>query len=446
MFYTYYNMASPNAKYRSLDDILNALKDEDQADDAPADDSLPKKFPQSASGEDVKPHRPSADEIAEIADDLDKEDDEPTSAKSKAEKSDDGDTADDQPVSVKKSTDTESDDLDDIEDDEAQEADLEEDEDIDDQPETVKPSVTHASAWRTSPSNPKTKSPAAKPVSDPDDDEEGASLPESLRDERPNFDVPAPKAEDRWAKFPEYPVNQSEPETHQTEPESYESNLSDIATQSEEPLEETAASPIRRIDHSSHNRFGAARTGGVNHFSDEESFIPSNTRGRSSFDYNLSDGGKNRKWQYLIIGLVALIVIAAIVFLLKNQYIPFVGSPSNIVISSPSPSPSPTPSPTPTPTPEPDRSQFKLRVLNGTTTSGLAASLADKLKGLGYQVDKTGNNSNQSVAQTQIRVKPGNASLSAELIKDLTGTYDATIGADLKPTDTVDGEVVIGAK
>lgn len=451
-------MPSSNPKYKSLDDILSALKDEDQADQTPTEETedLPKKFPKAETTEPAeisenpetteKPaHKPSNKEISEIADpdligadELDKEDDNEDEIEDESE---DDDESTENPEIAENTEPTEP---------------------------TEKPKPT----WRTSPANlksPKLETSNEQPETS--DDEEGASLPESMRDERPNFDVPAPKpaAQGRWADFPEYPVTENplasigeaggsaslnessetaEPRAH------FESNLSDIVENDlgADPTEPDGF-PIRRIDHSANNRFGSVRGDRQARFGNTysgETGVDDDSPGAPksrSFDYNLTNSGsKNRRWQYLIIALVALITISTIVFLLKNQYIPFIGSPSQVVISSPSPTPSPTPSPSPTPIPDIDRSVFRLRVLNGTTTSGLASSVADKLKALGFKIDKVGNNTSQDIAQTTIRVKPNNASLSAQLVRDLTGQFEATVGADLKSTDSYDGEVVIGAK
>lgn len=473
-----------NPKYKSLDDILSALKDEDQPDQTPTEEAedLPKKFPKISASETIKVEKnvesdepiteqrtmntehskPSTKEISEIADELDKEEDQETKEEtSNEQRATSGELEDDDPID-----------------------DVSEPETSNEKPETSgkkretsdeKPKST----WRTSPANLKndTEQRTMNSEQRTTSDEEGASLPESMRDERPNFDVPSPvsgatpkpAAQGRWADFPEYPTNTEDAApssfdqsdnleeitpTHQP----FESNLSDIVENDlGDDLTKPDGFPIRRIDHSANNRFGSVRgdrqaklgnTYSGQRGVDDDSLETPKSR---SFDYNLTNNSsKNRKWQYLIIALVALITVSAIVFLLKNQYIPFVGSSSQVVISSPSPPPaggsSPSPSPSPTPIPDIDRSVFRLRVLNGTTTSGLASSVADKLKALGFKIDKIGNNSNQSVAQTTIRVKPNDASLSAQLVKDLTGQFEATIGSELKSTDSYDGEVVIGAK
>ncbi len=146
----------------------------------------------------------------------------------------------------------------------------------------------------------------------------------------------------------------------------------------------------------------------------------------------------------VILLLIGGAVIAATVYLLQNQF-NFPGKPD----ANATPAPTPlvaeaTPAPTPTPAPL-ERSQFKVRVLNGTTTAGLAGQTMTKLKGLGYQSDKSGNAPKQDYTTTVVRTKDGEASLAAQLTKDLAPDYNvASISADLKDTDTADAEIILG--
>lgn len=68
------------------------------------------------------------------------------------------------------------------------------------------------------------------------------------------------------------------------------------------------------------------------------------------------------------------------------------------------------------------------------------------MKELGYQTDRAGNAPKQDYTQTTIRVKEGAAALSAQLTKDLTPDYEATILVDLKAEDPVDAEIILGEK
>lgn len=105
-----------------------------------------------------------------------------------------------------------------------------------------------------------------------------------------------------------------------------------------------------------------------------------------------------------------------------------------------------TPSPTPSPTPAFDRSKYSLRVLNGTAKTGQAASLADKLKGLGWKIDSVGNATNSATPQTYIRAKENLPELVQTLIKDLSPDLVASQSSNIKTSDKADAEVVIGKK
>jgi hypothetical protein len=150
------------------------------------------------------------------------------------------------------------------------------------------------------------------------------------------------------------------------------------------------------------------------------------------------------KWHIIALLLIGGGVIAATVYLLQNQF-NFPGKP---VAETPAPSAVVTEAtPVPTPTPAPiTKADFKVRVLNGTTKAGLAKQVLDKLKEQGYQTDKAGNAPKQDYEQTVIRVKEGDATLSAQLTKDLAPDYNASIQPDLKKDDSVDAEIILGQK
>lgn len=150
------------------------------------------------------------------------------------------------------------------------------------------------------------------------------------------------------------------------------------------------------------------------------------------------DNSSVSKALLILVGVVILLLIGTSIYLLRNK---FTGSkeeekPTTIEISSPSPYP----------TPQFDRSKFTLRILNGTKTSGLAASVSAKLKNLGYKTSKEGNATSSAFKRTEVRVKETSQGLLEQLIKDLMPDYDATTGANLKDIDEVDGEVILGVK
>ncbi len=151
-------------------------------------------------------------------------------------------------------------------------------------------------------------------------------------------------------------------------------------------------------------------------------------------------GRGNKLW--ILVPVIVLLLVAGGAFKYRNQILSMVGgSPA----STPLPLPVALPTMTPTPTIAPiERKDFKVRVLNGTTTSGLAATLSDKLKTLGWTINKTGNNDTQSVTTGLVAAK---AKLDANVIKtlllDLGSKYSSSSSA-LKETDSSDLEVIIG--
>lgn len=106
----------------------------------------------------------------------------------------------------------------------------------------------------------------------------------------------------------------------------------------------------------------------------------------------------------------------------------------------------PTPTPIPTPTITLERFKYKVRVLNGTPKTGAAGVLADKLKTLGWQIDKTGNATSSAIAESYVRSKTGQDNAVKVLIADVSDYEAASSSADLKPADKADLEFVIGKK
>lgn len=175
-----------------------------------------------------------------------------------------------------------------------------------------------------------------------------------------------------------------------------------------------------------------------------------NTQGSTSNDPNnfFSQHSQNQpvkranKFHLLVLVIIGIAVIGFTVYILKGGF----GEISLTSQPSPSPSPIETPSATPTPTPEPDRAQYKVRVLNGSGKTGLAKTVADKLKELGYQIEKTGNATNSAFTQTVVRVKTADESAIAQVIKDLSPEFDAAGNTSLKSDDAANIEIILGAK
>ncbi len=149
----------------------------------------------------------------------------------------------------------------------------------------------------------------------------------------------------------------------------------------------------------------------------------------------------------LLIILVVLILVGVGfgTYFLREKFAKLSGeesstpSPADITFTAPTSSPSPI-------SVSSSRSKYNVRVLNGTSKAGLAASVSAKLKDLGYQTDKTGNATNSAFTRTVVRVKSTATGLFDMLVKDLSPDYDATSGGSLKDSDPVDGEVIIGTK
>lgn len=113
---------------------------------------------------------------------------------------------------------------------------------------------------------------------------------------------------------------------------------------------------------------------------------------------------------------------------------------------TPTLTPTPVPTLTPTPTPSLDRSNYKIRVLNGTSKAGAAGVLGKKLEEQGWKIEKVGNFTNFNNPQTYIKVKKELDMVVSTLVEDLSSEYEATLSGQLKDTELVDVEVVIGKK
>lgn len=175
-----------------------------------------------------------------------------------------------------------------------------------------------------------------------------------------------------------------------------------------------------------------------------QSFNPYAADQSQRFGYRDRQPKGASKWHIIILLLIGGAVIGATVYLLQNQF-NFPGKPAEATPTPAAQITEATPEPTPTPAPL-ERSQFKVRVLNGTTESGIAKKVLDKMKELGYQTDRAGNAPKQDYAQTLIRVKEGDSTISAQLTKDLSPDYEAAIAADLDKDANVDAEIILGEK
>ncbi len=171
-------------------------------------------------------------------------------------------------------------------------------------------------------------------------------------------------------------------------------------------------------------------------------------------------GGKKILLPIIIVIIILVIIFGSGKFLGSRQQAipeptPFpTPQPTSTPTPTPTPSVSPTPTPKATPTKKPTPAAtssavtskgLSVRVLNGSGIAGRAASTADYLKGLGYDIASTGNADKSDYENTQITIKSSKQSLLAGLKSDLAakfkvGTKEATLSA----TDSADAEVILG--
>lgn len=157
------------------------------------------------------------------------------------------------------------------------------------------------------------------------------------------------------------------------------------------------------------------------------------------------EGNKRSKWVVLIPILILIIIFGGVVYYrekLLSKIMNKVNPPKQETVAA-----TPFPTPTPTPTPSVERSNFKVRVLNGTPTTGAAGVLADKLKTKSWQIDKTGNATSSAILESYVRVKPGVSDGAVKvLLLDIEDYQGASSSSPLKSTDKADLEFVIGKK
>lgn len=154
---------------------------------------------------------------------------------------------------------------------------------------------------------------------------------------------------------------------------------------------------------------------------------------------------KATKFHLFVLLALGIAVIGGTVYLLRNQFQFGGDTASNIeapVVTSPEPVASSTP--TPTPLPEIDRSEYTVRVLNGTDTSGLAGTVKTKMEELGYETTAAGNATNSAFQKTVVRAKASAVDALAQLIEDLKPDYNAEISTPLPSSNAADLEVILG--
>lgn len=152
---------------------------------------------------------------------------------------------------------------------------------------------------------------------------------------------------------------------------------------------------------------------------------------------------KHSKLTIFILILLLLVIFGGVVYYRGQLLSKFMNKINSF---KPAPETTPTSTPTPTPTLSIERSNFKVRILNGTPKTGAAAALADKLKEKGWQIDKTANATSSAIPESYVRGKIGNDVATGVLISDITDYQGSSSSSLLKSTDKADLEFVIGKK
>ncbi|MEK7581629.1 MAG: LytR C-terminal domain-containing protein [Patescibacteria group bacterium] len=158
---------------------------------------------------------------------------------------------------------------------------------------------------------------------------------------------------------------------------------------------------------------------------------------------------KNAKWLWL---LIFLIIIGAIAFAFFRGIGPFASISPFTKQVSPTPTSSPFVESSPLTESSPqasavDKSVVKVRVLNGSGTTGKAASVKDFLEGLGWKVVTIGNADSSDFATTEVRFRTTTKDYETAIVDDLSDKYSAKASSDnLESTDSADIEVIVGAK
>jgi hypothetical protein len=152
-------------------------------------------------------------------------------------------------------------------------------------------------------------------------------------------------------------------------------------------------------------------------------------------------------WILLVVGAAGVIFLA---YDLTRQQLSATQestpSPTTEVTVEPSPTPSATatatPEPTSTPSPTATAQAGTIRVLNGTTTNGLAAATRDELIAASLSVRTIGNATNRTYTKTIVYYSSGNETL-AQNVATALGVADTPTESTLAAPDAV--LVVVGS-
>jgi hypothetical protein len=165
--------------------------------------------------------------------------------------------------------------------------------------------------------------------------------------------------------------------------------------------------------------------------------------------YDRDDDGYSRSRIGVIIGGGVLVVLVAVVLMVSLTGSDPKPKPNDFGTSTPAASSAGTGAGPSTAasgssaTARVDRKAVKVAVLNGTTQTGLAREVADRLEKGGFTIPTVGNNSDQQVPQTIVSYNVGNeraARTVAELIKVDASSVQAI---DANTSVAADADVVV---
>src|SRR3989344_1998481 len=142
--------------------------------------------------------------------------------------------------------------------------------------------------------------------------------------------------------------------------------------------------------------------------------------------------------------VIALFSLATTVFVFRKRLLP---SPTAASDQPPPISATPTPSPAPSATPMPELNVYdlKIRVLNSTSTPGLASSAADYLISFGYGNVTAANAPGDTVTETLISLKTPSPEVFEELFAALSSRFSVSSqSAILDPSSPFDAVITLG--
>lgn len=151
-----------------------------------------------------------------------------------------------------------------------------------------------------------------------------------------------------------------------------------------------------------------------------------------------SSNNKSGVKTIILIILLLVVVIGVGYLIIKSRGSMKTASPVSTSTTSP------TPAPTEAPKPKLNKSDWSFEVLNGSGQTGLAKKIGDQIKGLGYEVTKTGNADKDTYVKTQIFVKSSLVDKVEMVIADLKDVIKiASFGGELKDS-TSSARIIIG--